>query len=198
MKRILLLLALVFPLAAFAQVEVSNLRVNRLAHPMGISSEQQPVLSWICSSPVKNSVQTAYEVVVTSSGKKVWSSGKVASDNSTFVVCDLALTPDTRYDWSVRVWDNHGNVSPWSDVQRFGVGILSAEEWQGEYIGMKDCTVPQVRQQFEVKDKSATYMLHVNSLGYHEVYLNGEKVTDNVLPSPIRRVPRHYPLPSHH
>ena len=51
--------------------------------------------------------------------------------------------------------------------------------------------MPQVRQQFEVKDKSATYMLHVNSLGYHEVYLNGEKVTDNVLAPAVSEMAKH-------
>ena len=30
-------------------------------------------------------------------------------------------------------------------------------------------------------NKKGTYPLHVNSLGYHEVYLNGEKVSDDVL-----------------
>ena len=134
-------------------------------------------------------MQTHYEVMVATSPKALqrdeadlWSSGKVASDKSVMVPYDgKALSSRALAYWKVRVWDNHGNVSPWSDVQRFGVGILSAEEWQGEYIGLKDCTVPQVRKQFEVKDKGATYMLHVNSLGYHEVYLNGEKVTDDVL-----------------
>ena len=134
-------------------------------------------------------MQTHYEVMVATSLKALqrdeadlWSSGKVASDESVMVPYGgKELTSRTLAYWKVRVWDNYGNVSPWSDVQRFGVGILSADEWQGEYIGLKDCTVPQVRKQFEVKDKSATYMLHVNSLGYHEVYLNGEKVTEDVL-----------------
>ena len=134
-------------------------------------------------------MQTHYEVMVATSRKALqrdeadlWSSGKVASDESVMVPYGGSALPSrTLAYWKVRVWDNYGNVSPWSDVQRFGVGILSAEEWQGEYIGLKDCTVPQLRKQFEVKDKSATYMLHVNSLGYHEVYLNGEKVTDDVL-----------------
>ena len=144
-------------------------------------------------------MQTHYEVMVATSSKALqrdeadlWSSGKVASDKSVMVPYGgKALSSRALAYWKVRVWDNHGNVSPWSDVQRFGVGILSAEEWQGEYIGLKDCTVPQVRKQFEVKDKSATYMLHVNSLGYHEVYLNGEKVTDNVLAPAVSEMAKH-------
>lgn len=182
MKRILLLLALVFPLAAFAQVEVSNLRVNRLAHPMGISSEQQPVLSWICSSPVKNSVQTAYEVVVTSSGKKVWSSGKVASDNSTFVVCDLALTPDTRYDWSVRVWDNHGKVSKRS--YSFWHTGLRAEDWQAKWIGVESETPLPIHLRTDaakVTKKVRRATAYVTAHGIYEAYINGKRVGDKQL-----------------
>ena len=61
------------------------MRTNGLENPMGISPQQTPVLSWIVSSQSDNALQSAYEVTVTSNGRKVWSSGKVASDNSTAV-----------------------------------------------------------------------------------------------------------------
>ena len=165
-----------------------DLRCEDLDSPTAIDSAT-PHFSWKIMAEAGATMQTHYEVMVATSRKALqrdeadlWSSGKVVSDESVMVPYGgKELASRTLAYWKVRVWDNYGNVSPWSDVQRFGVGILSAEEWQGEYIGLKDCTVPQLRKQFEVKDKSATYMLHVNSLGYHEVYLNGEKVTDDVL-----------------
>ena len=165
-----------------------DLRCEDLDSPTAIDSAT-PHFSWKIMAEAGATMQTHYEVMVATSHKALqhdeadlWSSGKVVSDESVMVPYGgKELASRTLAYWKVRVWDNYGNVSPWSDVQRFGVGILSAEEWQGEYIGLKDCTVPQLRKQFEVKDKSATYMLHVNSLGYHEVYLNGEKVTDDVL-----------------
>ncbi len=165
-----------------------DLRCEDLTSPTAIDSAN-PHFSWKIKAAADATMQTHYEVMVATSEQALrrgeadlWSSGKVASDASVMVpYAGNALASRTLAYWQVRVWDNHGNVSPWSEVQRFGVGILSAEEWQGEYIGLKDCTVPQLRRVFEVKDKKATYMLHINSLGYHEVYLNGEKVTDNVL-----------------
>ena len=165
-----------------------DLRCEDLTSPLAIDSTQ-PHLSWKIKAEAAATMQTHYEIMVATSEKALrddeadlWSSGKVASDESVMVpYAGKPLSSRTLAYWKVRVWDNYGNVSPWSDVQRFGVGILTAEEWQGEYIGLKDCTVPQVRRKFDVKDKSATYLLHVNSLGYHEVYLNGEKVTDAVL-----------------
>ena len=165
-----------------------DLRCEDLTSPLAIDSTQ-PHLSWKIKADAAATMQTHYEIMVATSEKALrrdeadlWSSGKVASDESVMVpYAGKPLSSRTLAYWKVRVWDNYGNVSAWSDVQRFGVGILTAEEWQGEYIGLKDCTVPQVRRKFDVNDKSATYLLHVNSLGYHEVYLNGEKVTDAVL-----------------
>ena len=175
-----------------------DLRCEDLDSPTAIDSAA-PHFSWKIMADAGATMQTHYEVMVATSRKALqrdeadlWSSGKVASDESVMVPYGgNALASRTLAYWKVRVWDNYGNVSPWSDVQRFGVGILSAEEWQGEYIGLKDCTVPQLRKQFEVKDKSATYMLHVNSLGYHEVYLNGEKVTDDVLAPAVSEMAKH-------
>lgn len=179
-------------------LSVYDLRCEDLSEPLAIDSSS-PHFSWKLSSQNDATLQTHYEVVVGKNPKAVksgqgdlWSSGKVASDESVMVpYAGLQLASRTFAYWKVRVWDNHGNVSDWSDIQRFGVGILSAEEWQGDYIGLKDCTVPQLRRQFEVKDKKATHLLHVNSLGYHEIYLNGEKVTDNVLAPAVSEMAKH-------
>ena len=40
---------------------------------------------------------------------------------------------------------------------------------------------PQLRKTFDVKNKGEKVFLHVNSLGYHEIFLNGEKVGNNIL-----------------
>ena len=150
-------------------LSVYDLRCEDLSEPLAIDSSS-PHFSWKLSSQNDATLQTHYEVVVGTNPKAVksgqgdlWSSGKVASDESVMVpYAGSELSSRTLAYWKVRVWDNHGNVSEWSDVQRFGVGILSAEEWQGDYIGLKDCTVPQLRSQFEVKDKRANHLLHVN------------------------------------
>ncbi len=202
MKRLLLtyLPALLFLYACDAVEPLSlyDLRCEDLTSPTAIDSTN-PHFSWKIDAEAEATMQTHYELMVATSQKALqrgeadlWSSGQVASDESVMVSYEgKPLSSRMLAYWKVRVWDNHGNVSPWSEIQRFGVGILSAEEWQGEYIGLKDCAVPQLRRQFEVKDKSATYMLHVNSLGYHEVYINGEKVTDNVLAPAVSEMSKH-------
>ena len=184
----LALVPMLFSCTEQAPLSLYDLRCEDLTSPLAIDSAQ-PHLSWKIKADASGTMQTHYEIMVATSEKALrrdeadlWSSGKVASDESVMIpYAGKSLASRSLAYWKVRVWDNYGNVSQWSDVQRFGVGILTAEEWQGDYIGLKDCTVPQVRRKFDVKDKSATYLLHVNSLGYHEIYLNGKKVGDAVL-----------------
>lgn len=202
MKRLLLtylpVLLFLYACDAVEPLSLYDLRCEDLTSPTAIDSTN-PHFSWKIDAEAEATMQTHYELMVATSQKALqrgeadlWSSGQVASDESVMVSYEgKPLSSRMLAYWKVRVWDNHGNVSPWSEIQRFGVGILSAEEWQGEYIGLKDCAVPQLRRQFEVKDKSATYMLHVNSLGYHEVYINGEKVTDNVLAPAVSEMSKH-------
>jgi hypothetical protein len=73
-KRVLFFLALLLPFAAWAQVEVATMRTNGLERPIGVSPKEAPVLSWIVKSQSSNALQTAYEVIVTTNGRKVWSS----------------------------------------------------------------------------------------------------------------------------
>ena len=165
-----------------------DLRCENLANPTAIDSDC-PHFSWKLASDKPGTFQTHYEIRMAGSadalrGNKCdyWSSGKVASDASVMIpYAGKELASRTVAYWQVRVLDNHGRVSAWSDVQRFGIGILEAKAWQGAYIGLKDCPSPQLRKTFEVADHTLTRMLHVASLGYHEVYVNGQKVTDDVL-----------------
>ncbi len=192
MKKFLLYVTLVPWLlsscVADSTISLYDVRCENLDNPLAIDSAT-PRFSWKIKSSEQATMQTHYEIAVASSEKTLlsgeadlWQSGKVASDASVLVpYAGKALESRMLVYWRVRVWDQNGNVSPWSDVQRVGIGILRAEEWQGDYIGLRDCKMPQLRRKFEVKEKRTTRLLHVNSLGYHEVYVNGEKVGDAVL-----------------
>lgn len=66
----------------------------------------------------------------------------------------------------------------------FSVGLLNKEQIHGVYIGSspeggKVCA-PLLRKKVQIGELATTF-LYVNSLGYHEVYVNGKKVTENVL-----------------
>ncbi len=68
-----------------------------------------------------------------------------------------------------------------------------AQEYPGQFIGLEidsaAVTCPILRKSVSLKKASAT-TLHVSSLGYHEVYVNGVKASDNVLSPAMSQIDR--------
>ena len=177
MRKFLFLAALLAPFAMSAQVAVTSLRTNRLDTPAGISPTETPTLSWIIESPQKNTVQTAYVIAVRCNGRAVWNSGKVASDNSVAVKYEGELLPDKRYDWTVRVWDNHGNVSKLAGSS-WQTG-LRAEDWTAQWIAYDFGTKPEpvhfrTEQTLQKPIRRAT--AYITAHGLYEAYINGNRV----------------------
>ena len=76
--------------------------------------------------------QTGYQVVVDirPRGPPSWDSGQVASADSTDVRYEgRPLGPGGRYSWRVRVWDEDGQASPWSEPAWFEVELDPAGGW---------------------------------------------------------------------
>ena len=115
----------------------------------------------------------------------LWNTGKLKSDVSVMVPYrGKTLTSRSLCYWRVRVWDAKKQISSWSPVARFGVGILNKSQMQGEYIGAsaeggKICA-PILRKKVKLTQRETSF-LHVNTLGYHEIYVNGKKVGEDVL-----------------
>ncbi len=177
MKKIISLFLIFLPFMAVAQVSVSDLRVNHLADPMGIDPSEAPILSWILSYPENNTLQTAYEVTVTSDGRKVWSSGKVASDNSVNVKYEGEMHPDTRYEWTVRVWDNHGKVS--MRAGSYWHTGLRTEDWKAEWISQPsvvDNRPVYFRTESRLDKKVRRATAYITAHGIYEAFINGKRV----------------------
>ncbi|MDR0394165.1 MAG: glycoside hydrolase family 78 protein [Tannerella sp.] len=152
-------------------------------------------MSWKVKA-LGNQMQRAYRIMVSSdsvalvdgSVGDLWDSGVVESPQSVMIPYQGAALPSpSLVYWKVKIWDNQGNESPWSSVKRFGIGILNEKDWNVDYIGLlsEDSTMvysPLLRKSFDLDQKTGgPYLLHVNSLGYHEVYINGNKVGEDVL-----------------
>lgn len=90
-----------------------------------------PRLSWVLTAGGNLARQTAYEVDVAG----VWSSGRVRSDQSVGIrYAGPPLRPRTRYSWRVRVWDQDGRPSPWSESRWWETALLGTR-WQAQWIG---------------------------------------------------------------
>jgi alpha-L-rhamnosidase len=187
----------------------AHLRCEYFVNPLAIDVAR-PRLSWLLSDDRRGAVQAAYHVQVASSHEALsdgradlWDSGKVASDQSVHVEYGgVPPTPRQRCAWRVRTWDAHGEVSPWSEVATWEMGLLDRADWKGEWIGSPIVggpysipAAPYLRKHFEVTGRVARARLYVTALGVYEFEINGRCVGRDVF-APGRteyrkRVPYH-------
>jgi alpha-L-rhamnosidase len=121
-----------------------HLRCESVNNPLGIDVAN-PHLSWQSDSTERNWMQTAYQIVVSTSPSpavdspaKVWDSGKIASAESAGIVYGgTKLEPHTRYYWSVRVWGAQGQSSQASETAWWETGLLN-QEWKAKWIAWKN------------------------------------------------------------
>ncbi|MCC2592005.1 family 78 glycoside hydrolase catalytic domain [Tessaracoccus sp. OS52] len=124
------------PAAHADEVAVAGLRTNSFAEPLGV-----PVgdvrFGWQLESPARAVTQQAYQLEVSTVGAVVWDTGRVESGESTEVrYTGPALSPSTSYSWRVRIWDDSGTPSAWSEPASFETALATDDDWAGaEWIG---------------------------------------------------------------
>lgn len=135
----------------------------------------------------------------------LWNSGKVLSDESVNIVYKgKPLASEQDCWWKVRVWDRDGKVSEWSEPAFWSMGLLRAEDWKATWIGspwQDELQIPRLkypgekadsskpfsdpapllRKTFIINKKILSARAYVTGLGYFEMYLNGKKVSEDVL-----------------
>jgi alpha-L-rhamnosidase len=193
MKSIKFLFFLLFiPAVSFSQdLSTYDLTFEHRINPVG-TDILQPRLSWKLKGTGNDIMQTAYSLRVAvdpkfSTSKIIWQSGKVASDESVLVSYKGPdLKACQRYYWQVRVWDNKGRVSKWSEVAYWETGLLNPENWKAKWIEMEGDTnryspSPHFRKEFTIEKSIAKAVVYVTAHGFYELHLNGKKVGDQVL-----------------
>ena len=193
----LLILSVLFNLLSFKRtlngVEVNDLRCEYRLNPLGIDNTI-PRLSWILSQEnfTRGQKQTAYQILVASSLDNlesnkvdVWNSGKVDSNQSVNITyAGKELQSAKQYFWKVKVWDKDSDASNWSEPAKFSMGLLKQSDWKGDWILKSDQKKTDhnwYRKNVMLSDKASSAFVFVGSFGYHELYVNGEKITENVM-----------------
>lgn len=204
---LLLLIQLFFIASSFAYaqppLEVVTLRVEYKENPQGIDVTQ-PRFSWKLKGEGRNRQQSAYRILVASSPEKlrsekadIWDTQKVETQQTNQVVyAGPPLESMSSYYWKLKVWDENGQPSAWSDIGTWSMGILGFSEWEGLFIGLnvghrtadkyQELYLPParyLRKQFSVDKKIKRATAYTTALGLYELRLNGAKVgNDYFLP----------------
>lgn len=178
-----------------------NLTCEYIENPTGLDIST-PRFSWILNATNENAYaqkQTAYRILVSSSGQHLkknnadmWDSGWISSDETHLIEYKgKKLQSDRRYFWKVATKDEKDNISNFSKTATFSTGLFNNSEWSAKWIGSSEIykysekgnTIfdPFLRKSFQLEKQPAKATLFVASVGYHEVYVNGEKIGNHVL-----------------
>jgi len=178
-----------------ATVSVDHLTIEYKTNPLGLGTTA-PRLSWQLRGDRRGVSQAEYQVRVARSvadleaGRNLaWDSGRVRSNASVHVPYGgEPLRSRQRYHWKVRIWDDTGVESAWSEPAWWEMGLLGAADWTARWIEPdlpEDVTapapVPFLRRAFRLKGPVRTARVYVTSHGLFELHLNGKRVSEDVL-----------------
>lgn len=212
-KLFFLIVATFCSLPSFAQhISVTNLKCEYRKDPLGVESTS-PSLSWELQSDQRNVFQTAYRVLVaddpsllSKNSGNIWDSKKIVSGNSIQISYKgKRLQSAKKYYWKVMAWDNKKNISQWSDVATWQMGLFSKTDWRhAQWIaleklpdslkivpalenrgpkGLPDVknVLPLFRKNFTVTKAVKSATMFICGLGQFELSINGNKTGDHFL-----------------
>lgn len=182
---------------------IDSLHCEYMSNPLGINATK-PRLSWVLHSESRGVTQTGYQILVSSEKETLkknigdlWDSGKVSSNQSVLVeYSGKPLQSEQNCFWKVRVWDQKGNISGWSEIAFWSMGMLKPEDWKAKWIQQQNPApadaekeqlvksiypLPIFRKEFQAGHDVKRAQVHVCGLGQYELFLNGKKVGNHFL-----------------
>ena len=199
MKRLLFFLTLLIVCGGcskYKSPEPVALRCEYRYNPVGIDVTT-PRMTWEMNDTVRGARQTAYQIMVATAPElleeenpNVWNSGKVRSAQSVLIPYEgPALESGKRYYWTVRIWNQDGAKSAFSEPAYWEMGKLSRSDWQAQWIGLRDtisdmtvrfpsCRSLSYYKKFTVPagKKVQSARAYMTALGGYTFDMNGERI----------------------
>ncbi len=182
-------------------IQVVHLKTDHQSTPLGFDNPI-PEFSWILQSEERGTFQTAFEIMVCNDQNNpdagnCWQSGKIQG-NKTFGIrySGKPLKSFTRYFWKVRVWNQKGEISEWSQPSWFETSMMKPTDWKAQWISdqrplplndedfYKETPNPLLRKEIKLKKELKSARLYIAGLGYSIAYINGQRVGDQMLDMP--------------
>ncbi|MCD6596189.1 MAG: glycoside hydrolase family 78 protein, partial [Bacteroidales bacterium] len=183
-----------------SQININNLRCEYKVNPMGVDISE-PRFSWELASIQWGVKQTAYRIFVSTDPNNldvdladIWDSGKIGTDNSIQIFYKgKSLESNQKYYWKIKVWDQDGMVHS-SEPAIWTTGLFDETDWKAKWIGLdravgddnpdtphRKLSARMLRNEFELGKKIKSATVFISGLGLFELYINGEKIGDQVL-----------------
>ncbi|RLD74734.1 MAG: alpha-rhamnosidase, partial [Bacteroidetes bacterium] len=182
------------------QIDIIDLQYEYKVNPVGVDISKAR-FSWKLESKQRGVKQTAYQILVASSLEllddkqaDIWDSEKIDSDKSIQIYYEgKTLESNKKYYWKVKVWDQDGQTHI-SETAFWTTGLFNDSNWKAKWIGLDKAVgddapdVPNrilsarmLRHEFELDKKVKSATVFISGLGLFELYLNGEKIGNQVL-----------------
>jgi alpha-L-rhamnosidase len=196
----------------YGAVSVEDIRCENQQNPIGIE-KLKPSFNWKISGDKRGTFQKAYQIMVASSIDKLnsdkpdlWDSKKTASVQNTFIsYSGEKLNSARKYYWKVKIWNQDGESSQWSEPAYFVTGLFDQSEWNNsKWIGYEELPdslkltrglgggranklgnitkkrsiIPYFRKSFQLDKEVDQALVFVCGLGQYELSINGSKTGD--------------------
>jgi len=164
-----------------------DLRVDGSVDPIGLD-EPRPRLTWRVelAHPATRQSSAAIEVAndpTFAPSTLVWSLSDGASANTAVVYDGTPAGSREHRLWRVRVVDDRGAEGLWSTPASWEMGLLTPDEWVGQWIGWIDSALPSwssrspiLRRSFRLPGSASQARAYVTGLGLVELTINGRRV----------------------
>lgn len=176
-------------------MQITNLRTEYKINPLGIEV-LQPRLSWMIESDEFEVKQEAYRILVASTAEKLmgndydlWDSGTIKNDQAIQnIYAGTQLYSEQLCYWKVEVWTNKSEESISSEMGFWSMGLLSAQEWRADWIGMKrepdieHLPARYLRKEFSISKPIHRATVYSTALGVYELHFNGNRINDLFAP----------------
>ncbi len=176
-------------------VSISNMRVEYHTQPINIDVDK-PRFSWELTSSQRAVLQTACQIQVATSAAKLgqaqadlWDSGMMNSSESCQIeYSGKALRSRQLCYWRVRIRDDKGQLSDWSPVASWAMGLMKQSDWKAKFICAPTSVIKQsnestpvrFRKRFVPAKQIDRAVVYVTAAGLFDMLINGQPITDNM------------------
>ncbi|NLB17526.1 MAG: family 78 glycoside hydrolase catalytic domain, partial [Syntrophomonadaceae bacterium] len=171
--------------------KIYALSVENLLSCPAVIMNKYPSLSWKISADREGARQTAYQIqaasnetLLQSNSPDLWDSGKQLSEQSLYILWkDATLQARQEVFWRVRIWDENGQASDYSEIAYFRLGLLQNSHWQANWIyfdgnnSSHSAPCPFFRKEFSVSSDLQKAHLYISARGLFSASINGSKIS---------------------